>query len=77
LQVQVDATIRIMRETINNLLEWKERLDLFENRTDRLFITSYSSYDKRKDIKRRMCLINSIIILLLIIIILLIITLIL
>jgi hypothetical protein len=34
-----------MRETINNLLERKERLDLFENRTDRLFITSHGSCD--------------------------------
>ncbi|KAF4633907.1 hypothetical protein G7Y89_g4210 [Cudoniella acicularis] len=46
LQAQVDATIRTIRETINNLPERKERLDLFENRTDRLSITSHGSYDR-------------------------------
>jgi vesicle-associated membrane protein 4 len=68
-----------MQETINNLLERKERLDSFENKTDALSITSYSSYDrvnevrKRvwwKDIKGRMCLINNVIILLLVIVVL-------
>jgi vesicle-associated membrane protein 4 len=81
LQAQVDATIRTMQETINNLPERKKGLDLFENRTDRLFITSRGSCDKAnkvrkrvwwKDIKGRMCLISSVIILLLMIVILLI-----
>jgi hypothetical protein len=84
LQAQVDATIRTMRETINNLPERKERLDLFENRTDGLSITSHSSCDGgnevhkrawRKDIKGRMCLISSVIILLLVIVVLPIVTL--
>jgi hypothetical protein len=79
LQAQVDATIRTMRETISNLPERKECLDLFENKTDGLSITSHSSCDGgnkvrkrawRKDIKGRMCLISSIIILLLVIVVL-------
>jgi hypothetical protein len=82
LQAQVDATIRTMRETMNNLPERKERLDLFENRTDGL--SSHSSCDGgnevrkrawRKDIKGRMCLITSVIILLLVIVVLPIVTL--
>jgi vesicle-associated membrane protein 4 len=79
LQAQVDATIRTMRDTINNLPERKERLDSFENRTDGLSITSHGACDgasevrKRvwwKDIKGRMCLISSVIILLLVIVVL-------
>jgi vesicle-associated membrane protein 4 len=79
LQAQVDATIRTMRETINNLPERKEPLDSFENRTDGLSITSHGSYDRAnkirkhvwwKDIKGRMCLISSVIILLLVIVVL-------
>ncbi|KAH8792228.1 synaptobrevin, partial [Hyaloscypha sp. PMI_1271] len=77
LQAQVDATVRTMRETINNLPERKERLDSFENRTDRLSITSHGSCDGVgkarklvwwKDIKGRMCLISSVIIFLLVIV---------
>ncbi len=76
LQAQVDATIRTMRETINNLPERKERLDLFENRTDGLSITSYGSCNRANKVrkrvwwKERMCLISSVIILLLVIIVL-------
>jgi hypothetical protein len=53
LQAQVDATICTMRETINNLPEQKERLDLFENRTDRLSITSHGSCDRANEVRKR------------------------
>ena len=53
LQAQVDATIRTMRETINNPPERKECLDLFENRTDELSITSHSSCDKANEVRKR------------------------
>jgi hypothetical protein len=75
-----------MQKTINNLPERKKGLDLFENRTNELFITSHSSCDRAnevrtrvwwKDIKGHMCLINSVIILLLMIVVLLIMSLIL
>jgi hypothetical protein len=79
LQAQVDATVRTMRETINNLPEREERLDSSENRTDGLSITSHGSCDEAnevrkrvrwKDIKGRVCLISSVIILLLVIVVL-------
>jgi hypothetical protein len=79
LQAQVDATVRTMRETINNIPERKERLDSFENRTDGLSITSHGSCNEAnevrkrvcwKDVKGRMCLISSVIILLVVIVVL-------
>ncbi|PVH69114.1 hypothetical protein DL98DRAFT_439729, partial [Cadophora sp. DSE1049] len=76
LQAQVDANLRTMRETINNLPERKERLDSFENRTDGLSITSHGSCDGATEIRKRvwwkgrMCLISSVIILLLVIVVL-------
>jgi hypothetical protein len=43
LQAQVDATICIIQETINSILEREERMDLFEDKTNGLFITSHGS----------------------------------
>jgi hypothetical protein len=42
-----------MRETINNLLEQKKYLDLFENRINKLFITSYGSYNRVNKARKR------------------------
>jgi hypothetical protein len=53
LQAQVNATIRTMRETINNLPERKKGLDLFENRTDELSITSHGSCDRVNEVRKR------------------------
>jgi hypothetical protein len=46
LQAQVDAIVRTIRETINSILEREERIDLFEDKTDGLSITSYGSCDE-------------------------------
>ena len=79
LQAQVDATVRTMRETINNIPERKERLDSFENRTEGLSITSHGSCDEAgevskrvcwKDVKGCMCLISSVIFLLIVVVVL-------
>lgn len=79
LQAQIDATIRTMRETINDLPEREERLDSFKNRNDGVSITSHSTCDETnklpkgmcwKDIKGRIYLISSVIILILVIIVL-------
>ena len=78
-QAQINATVRTMRDTINNIPERKERLDSFENRTEGLSITSHGSCDEAgevskrvcwKDVKGRMCLISSVVILLVVIVVL-------
>jgi len=78
-QAQINATVRTMRDTINNIPERKERLDSFENRTDGLSITFHGSYNEAnevckrvcwKDVKGCMCLISSVIFLLIVVVVL-------